>query len=114
MYFMDDTTEPGSFLLPTLRSAARRFGVERPTTLRKAELIEALEYTAWTPEAENIHTCIREFRPERDQPENSCALCFRPYDSHPGPVPGRMGWPAQWRWKFGEPRPEPEARGAGR
>ena len=67
---LGDTLDPASFRLPTLRDAARRFGVERPTTLRKAELIEALEYTAWTPEADNVHTCIREFRPERGQPEN--------------------------------------------
>lgn len=104
-YPLDEVTDPAAFRKPTLRDAARRFGVERWSQMTRADLLEALEYTAWTPAAETIHTYLREHHPEHGQPQDSCALCFRPRDTHAGPEPGRSGWPHEWRWKLGESFP---------
>lgn len=98
----DEITEPGHLKVPRLRDAARRFGVEGYSGMVKADLIEALEYTAFRIEAELPHTAIREFRPEHGQPEGTCALCFRPLGEHPGPVPGRFGWPENWAIPVGQ------------
>jgi hypothetical protein len=105
-YPFDEVTDPAAFLKPTLRDAARRFGVKRYAEMTKADLVEALEYTAWSPAAETAHSCLREHHPENGQPEGTCAVCFRPQDRHGSPTPGRFGWPNEWRWKLGEPFPE--------
>jgi hypothetical protein len=105
-YNPEEPTEPAALPKKTLANAARRFGVARWYAMTKADLVESLEYTAWTPAAEAAHTYLREHRPERGQPVDTCALCFRHRDIHSGPVPGRFGWPDTWLWKLGHDFPQ--------
>jgi hypothetical protein len=91
---------------PTLKRAAQRFAVEGRSRMTKAELAEALDYTAWTPAAEVAHFYLNEHHPQRGQPVGTCAVCFRTRDTHGVGQPGRSGWPHEWRWKLGQPYPE--------
>lgn len=97
-----EVTDPAAFLKPMLRDAARRFGVKRYSTMTKADLVEALGYTAWTPAAEAIHTYLPEHHPKNGQPQETCAVCFRPRNNHSAPTPRRFGWPHEWRWQLGQ------------
>ncbi|WIM95787.1 hypothetical protein ACTOB_007920 [Actinoplanes oblitus] len=99
----EEVTDPAAFLKPTLRDAARRFGVKRYSDMTKADLVEALGHTAWSPAAEAIHTYLNEHHPKNGQPPQTCAVCFRPRDRHSLPTPSRFGWPSEWRWPLGEP-----------
>lgn len=105
-HLVDEVTDPAAFGKPVLRDAARRFGVPGWSGMTKADLIEALEYTAWSPAAETAHSYLWEHHPERGQPADTCAVCFRPHEIHCAPQPGRFGWPHEWRWPLGEPYPE--------
>jgi hypothetical protein len=101
----DEVTEPAAFHKTTLLNAARRFGVPGRSRMSKDELVEALDYTAWSPAAETAHTYLNEHHEKLGQPANTCAVCFRSRDIHGGPVPGRFGWPHEWRWELGGPSP---------
>ena len=103
---LEEATEPASLPKSTLLHAARRFGVPGRNRMSKDELVEALDHTAWSPAAEAVHSYVWEHHPQRGQPHDTCALCFRPHAAHCTPQPGRFGWPGEWRWKLGEPFPE--------
>lgn len=92
--------------LPALRAAAKRFGLRGYSRMTKAELVEALEYTAWSVAAEAVHFYFNEHHPKNGQPAGTCAVCFRTRDAHGGGQPGRWGWPRDWKWQLGEPYPE--------
>lgn len=105
-YPLDEPTDTAAFGKPTLRDAARRFGVQRWSQMIKADLVEALDYTAWTPAAETVHSYLWAYRPDHGQPKDTCGICYRPHHIHCSPRPGRFGWPYEWAWKYGEPFPE--------
>ncbi len=54
-YPYDEITEPEHFRTTVLRDAARRFQVSGRSAMTKAELVEALGLTAWSPAAEVPH-----------------------------------------------------------
>lgn len=87
-YPIDQVTDPAVFGKPTLRDAARRFGVQRYAQMTKADLVEALEYTAWSPAAETTHSYLWEHHPEHGQPRDTCAVCFRPHVQGNDPAHG--------------------------
>ena len=78
---------PDSLPLVELRYIAGLFEVEGRWRMTKAELLEALEYTAFDPRSLELHT----FRWPNDAQKNPegdrCTWCRRPYRRHNSPVP---------------------------
>jgi hypothetical protein len=102
----DEITEPERFPVTVLLNAAGRFRVPGRAAMTKAELVEALDMTAWSPAAEVPHFYLDEHHAKNGQPPGTCAVCFRPRLSHGVGQPGRIGWPSEWRWQLGQPFPD--------